>query len=75
MAKPEMLVFRAYITPKQGHLLVTILSPALLKPLYRSYPVKMGETAAIERAVAHAVALLTALVPAQPVRVTWQGVL
>lgn len=74
MAKPEMLVFRAYITPKQGHLLVTILSPALLKPLYRSYPVKMGETAAIERAVARAAALLT-VGPGQPVRVAWQGVL
>ena len=75
MAKPEPLIFRAYITPKQGHLLVTILSPALLKPLYRSYPADIDEAAAVEMAVARAAALLTALVPAPAVRVTWQGVL
>ena len=73
MAKPEPLIFRAYITPKQGHLLVTILSPALPKPLYRSYPTDIDEAAAVERAVARAAALLT-VGPGQPVRVTWQGV-
>lgn len=75
MAKPELLIFRASITPKRGRLLVKVVTPLLPKPLYRSYPPEIGEVAAVERAVGHAVALFTARVPAQPIRVTWQGVL
>ncbi|MDY0204825.1 MAG: hypothetical protein RBR49_11985 [Desulfovibrio desulfuricans] len=52
---------------------MTILSPALLKPLYRSYPADIDEAAAVEMAVARAAALLT-VGPAQ-VRVAWQGLL
>lgn len=73
MAKPEPLIFRAYITPKPGRLLVTILSSALPKPLYRSYPADIDEAAAVERAVARAAQLTAG--HGQPVRVTWQGVL
>lgn len=75
MVKTATLIFRASITPKHNHLLVTVVSPLLPEPLYRSYPVEMGEAAAVERAVGHATALITALLPAQPVRVTWQGML
>lgn len=75
MATPSPIIFRASITPKHNHLLVTVVTPLLPDPLYRSYPVEMGEVAAVERAVEHAAALLTVLLPAQSVRVTWQGVL
>ncbi|MBB5143929.1 hypothetical protein HNQ38_002029 [Desulfovibrio intestinalis] len=75
MSESETILFRASITPKRGRLLVKVVTPLLPKPLYRSYPPEIGEVAAIERAVGHAVALFTALAPAQPVRVTWQAVL
>lgn len=73
---PPHIAFRAYISPKRGRLLVTVLSPLLSSPLYRSYPAGMGADAAVERAVGHAAAIVTALLPAPvQVRVTWQAVL
>lgn len=69
--------FRACLSPRpDNHLLVTVLSPLLAAPLYRSYPADMGADAAVERAVAHASAIVTALLP-EPVQVrgTWQAVL
>lgn len=77
MPEPALtLSFRAYISPKRGRLLVTVLSPLLPSPLYRSYPADMGAGAAVERAVGHAAAIVTALLtePVQ-VRVTWQAML
>ena len=71
------LSFRAYLSQRPGNrLLVTVLSPLLASPLYRSYPADMGADAAVERAVGHAAAIVTALL-AEPVqvRVTWQAVL
>ena len=73
MAESKLL-FRAHITPKRGRLLVTVASPLMPKPLYRSYPGDMPQDAAVERAVGHAANRLTGGQPAQ-VRVTWQGVL
>ena len=69
--------FRAYLSQRRnGRLLVTVLSPLLAAPLYRSYPADMGADAAVERAVGHAAAIVTALLPAPvQVRVTWQAVL
>lgn len=52
------ITFRAYLSPRPGgRLLVTVLSPLLAAPLYRSYPADMGEAAAVARAVGHALAL------------------
>lgn len=76
MPEPALtLSFRAYISPKRGRLLVTVLSPLLSSPLYRSYPADMGADAAVERAVGHAAAIVTALAGPTRVRVTWQAVL
>lgn len=76
MESSGTISFRAYISPKRGRLLVTVLSPLLASPLYRSYPADMGADAAVERAVGHAAAIVTALLPAPvQVRVTWQAVL
>ena len=74
---PPTVAFRAYLSPRPGNrLLVTVLSPLLASPLYRSYPEDMGADAAVERAVGHAAAIVTALLPAPvQVRVTWQAVL
>lgn len=74
---PSVFTFRAYLSPRPGgRLLVTVLSPLLAAPLYRSYPADMGEAAAVARAVGHAAAIVTALLPAPvQVRVTWQAVL
>ena len=48
-------LFRAYLSRKPcGLLLVTVLSAALPRPLFRMYPVEMGEAAAVERSVRHA---------------------
>ena len=72
---PPTVAFRAYISPKRGRLLVTVLSPLLASPLYRSYPADMGADAAVGRAVGHAAAIVTALAGPTRVRVTWQAVL
>ena len=72
---PPPIAFRAYISPKRNRLLVTVLSPLLASPLYRSYPADMGADAAVERAVGHAAAIVTALAGPTRVRVTWQAVL
>ncbi|KAF5079225.1 hypothetical protein DSECCO2_131410 [anaerobic digester metagenome] len=76
MPKSAPLTFRAYISPRPGNrFLVTVMSPLLSAPLHRNYPADMGADAAVERAVAHAAAIVTALLSGQRVRVTWQGVL
>ena len=73
---PPTVAFRAYLSPRPGNrLLVTVLSPLLASPLYRSYPEDMGADAAVERAVGHAAAIVTALAGPARVRVTWQAVL
>jgi len=77
MESSDPLSFRAYISPRPGNrFLVTVLSSLLAAPLYRSYPADMGADAAVERAVGHAVAIVTAMQSAPVrVRVTWQAVL
>ena len=77
MPKSAPLTFRAYISPRPGNrFLVTVMSPLLPAPLHRNYPADMGADAAVERAVGHAAAIVTALLPAPvQVRVTWQAVL
>ena len=77
MESSDPLTFRAYISPRPGNrFLVTVLSPLLSAPLHRNYPADMGADAAVERAVTHAAAIVTAMqsAPVQ-VRVKWQGVL
>lgn len=77
MESSGTISFRAYLSLRPGNrLLVTVLSPLLASPLYRSYPADMGADAAVERAAGHAAAIVTALLP-EPVqvRVTWQAVL
>ena len=67
------LSFRAHITPKRGRLLVTVVSPLMTAPLYRSYPGDMPQDAAVERAVGHAAASLTGEQQrAVQIRTTWQ---
>ena len=73
MAESKLL-FRAHITPKRGRLLVTVVSPLMPTPLYRSYPGDMPQDAAVERAVGHAANRLTGGQPAQ-VRAVWQALL
>ena len=68
------LSFRAHITPKRGRLLVTVVSPLMPAPLYRSYPGDMPQDAAVERAVGHAADQLRGGQPAQ-VRAVWQALL
>ena len=72
---PPHIAFRAYLSQRPGNrMLVTVLSPLLAAPLHRNYPADMGADAAVERAVGHAAAIVTALA-GQTVRVTWQAVL
>lgn len=53
------VLFRAYIRRKpSGLLLVTVLSAALPRPLFRMYPAELGEAAAVERSVGHALETL-----------------
>ena len=73
MAESKLL-FRAHITPKRGRLLVTVVSPLMPAPLYRSYPADMPQDAAVERAVGHAANQLTDEQPVQ-VRAVWQALL
>jgi len=76
MESSGTISFRAYLSPRPGNrLLVTVLSPLLAAPLHRNYPADMGADAAVERAVAHAAAIVTALAGPTRVRVTWQAVL
>ena len=76
MESSGTISFRAYLSQRRnGRLLVTVLSPLLASPLYRSYPADMGADAAVERAAGHAAAIVTALSGPTRVRVTWQAVL
>ena len=53
--KPASVLFRAYLSRKpSGLLLVTVLSTLLPRPLFRMYPAELGEAAAVERSVGHA---------------------
>ena len=55
----EVALFRAYIRRKpSGILLVTVLSTLLPRPLFRSYPLDIGEAAAVERSVGHALVVV-----------------
>lgn len=57
--KPASVLFRAYIRRKpSGLLLVTVLSTLLPRPLFRMYPAELGEAAAVERSVGHALETL-----------------
>ena len=72
MAESKLL-FRAHITPKRGRLLVTVVSPLMPTPLYRSYPGDMPQDAAVERAVGHAAAsLIEGQQRPVQIRITWQ---
>ena len=52
-------LFRAYIRRKpSGLILVTVLSTLLPRPLFRSYPLDIGEAAAVERSVRHALVVV-----------------
>ena len=58
--KPASVLFRAYIRRKpSGLLLVTVLSTLLPRPLFRMYPAELGEAAAVERSVGHALEILS----------------
>lgn len=53
--EPPVPLFRAYIRRKpSGLLLVTVLSTLLPRPLFRMYPAELGEVAAVERSILHA---------------------
>ena len=55
----EVALFRAYLRRKpSGLLLVTVLSTLLPRPLFRSYPLDIGEAAAVERSVGHALVVV-----------------
>ena len=57
--KPASVLFRAYIRRKpSGLLLVTVLSTLLPRPLFRMYPAELGEAAAVERSVWHALVVV-----------------
>lgn len=66
--KPASVLFRAYIRRKpSGLLLVTVLSTLLPRPLFRSYPLGIGEAAAVERSVGHALVVLKCVRPVHTV--------
>jgi len=53
------VLFRAYVKRlPSGVYRVTVLSTALPRPLFRSYPVELGEAVAVERSVGHALCAL-----------------
>ena len=55
----EVALFRAYLSRKpSGLLLVTVLSTLLPRPVFRSYPLDIGEAAAVERSVGHALIVI-----------------
>ena len=59
-------LFRAYLSRKPGGLLlVTVLSTLLPRPLFRSYPLDIGEAAAVERSVGHAMCALKKCAPSK----------
>lgn len=60
------VLFRAYIRRKpSGLLLVTVLSAALPRPVFRMYPADIGEAAAVERSVGHAMCALQKCAPSK----------
>lgn len=60
------VLFRAYIRRKpSGLLLVTVLSAALPRPVFRMYPADIGEAAAVERSVGHAMCALKKCAPSK----------
>ncbi len=76
MESSGTISFRAYLSQRPGgRYLVTVMSPLLAEPLHRNYPADMGADAAVERAVGHAAAIVTALAGPTQVRVTWQALL
>lgn len=53
------VLFRAYLKRlPSGVFRVTVLSTLLPRPLFRSYPVELGEVTAVERSVRHALVVL-----------------
>ena len=55
----EVALFRAYIRRKPGGLLlVTVQSTQLPRPVFRTYPREIGEAAAVERSVGHALVVV-----------------
>ena len=63
----EVALFRAYIRRKpSGLLLVTVLSTLLPRPLFRSYPLDIGEAAAVGKSVKHALEALGCALPCGP---------
>ena len=51
--------FRAYLSRKPGGLiLVTVQSTQLPRPVFRTYPREIGEAAAVERSVGHALVVV-----------------
>ncbi|MPN37166.1 hypothetical protein SDC9_184682 [bioreactor metagenome] len=60
------VLFRAYLSRKpSGLLLVTVLSTLLPRPVFRSYPLDIGEAAAVERSVGHARCALKKCAPSK----------
>lgn len=60
------VLFRAYLSRKpSGLLLVTVLSTLLPRPVFRSYPLDIGEAAAVERSVGHAMCALKKCAPSK----------
>lgn len=56
------VLFRAYVKRlPSGVFRVTVLSAALPRPVFRSYPLDIGEAVAVERSVGHALELLPAV--------------
>lgn len=59
-------LFRAYLSRKPGGLLlVTVQSTQLPRPLFRMYPAELGEAAAVERSVWHAMYALKKCAPSK----------
>ena len=53
------VLFRAYLKRlPSGVLRVTVLSAALPRPVFRSYPLDIGEAVAVERATSHALVVV-----------------
>lgn len=64
--KPASVLFRAYLKRlPSGVFRVTVLSAALPRPLFRMYPAELGEAAAVERSVGHAMCALKKRAPGE----------
>lgn len=62
------VLFRAYLKRlPSGVFRVTVLSAALPRPLFRMYPAELGEAAAVERSVGHALVVLKGVRPVHAV--------